>query len=492
LLGGTFLLFGVKILGYPKKGRPYMNLTESTAENKCAFVAELIYAGQFDEAREELGELWPGLGERPALKFGSPVNAELLLQCGTLTGWLGSARQIDVQEKAKNLITEAMEIFQSLDDQVKVAESEYELGMCYWRCGAFDEAQIILKKAKQTATDEQSGKILVRQTLVEVSSGRYDQALLMLENARPAFESYPHALKGRWHGQMALVLRRLATSASKTDYYDRAIVEYTAAIYHYEQAGHQRYCANNLNNLAYLLYKLGHYAEAHDHLDRARIILGRLKDFGNIAQLDETRARVLLSEGRHAEAEQVISEVVKTLERGGEQALLSDMLTTKAMILARRGRDEESIETFNRAIRVGEQAGARNSAGLAALGLVEEHGHSLSIHEVFNAYRNADLLLAQTQDSEAINRLRVCARIFAGRLCERTPEFTLPDAVLEYEAHFIEQVLTEERGSVTRAAKKLGITHQGLAFILDTRLQRLFSKRTPPGKRRRSIIKIKK
>ena len=95
-----------------------MNLTESAVEHKCAFVAELIYAGQFKEAREELGELWPGLGERPELKFNSLVNAELLLQCGTLTGWLGSAKQVDVQEKAKNLITEALEIFQSLDHQV--------------------------------------------------------------------------------------------------------------------------------------------------------------------------------------------------------------------------------------------------------------------------------------------------------------------------------------------------------------------------------------
>ena len=469
-----------------------MNLTESAAENKCAFVAELIYAGQFDEAREELGELWPGLGERPELKFNSLVNAELLLQCGTLTGWLGSAKQVDAQEKAKNLITEALEIFQSLDHQVKVAESQYELGMCYWRCGAFDEAQIILKKAMQGATDEQSGKILVRQTLIEVSSGRYDQALLMLDNARPAFESYPHALKARWHGQMALVLRRLATSASKTDYYDRAIVEYTAAIYHSEQAGHQGYCANTLNNLAFLLYKLGHYAEAHDHLDRARVMLERLKDFGNIAQVDETRARVLLAEERYEEAERAINEVVKTLERGGERALLTDALTTEATILARLGRAEESIETFNRAIRIGEQAGARSSAGLAAVGLIEEHGASLSIYEIFNAYRDADTLLAETQDNEAINRLRSCARIFASRLCELTPGFRLPDAVLEYEAHFIEEVLTQERGSVTRAAKKLGITHQGLAFVLDTRQQKLFAKRTPPGKRRRSIIKIKK
>jgi tetratricopeptide (TPR) repeat protein len=466
-----------------------MTLTETQVENICALVADQIYAGRFEEARETLGELWPGLEKRPELKFRPEVNAELLLQCGTLTSWLGSAKQIDAQEKAKNLITSALEIFQSLKNQIKVAEAQYELGMCYWRVGSFDEARIVLEEAKQIATHQQRGKILIRQTLVEISTGRYHQALTMLDNARPSFESYPDALKGRWHGQMALVLRGLANTEFRTDYYDRAIVEYTAAIYHYEQAGHDRLKANNLNNLAFLLSKTGHYREAHDALDQARIIFERLKDSGNIAQVDETRARVLLAEERYEDAEQVINEVVKALASGGEQALLADALTTKGTILARLGHAKRSINAFNNAIEIGERAGAECCAGLAAISLIEEHGKDLSIHEIFDAYRNADRLLAQTQDNEVIKRLRACARTFARRLCERSPEFRLPDAVLEYEAHFIEQALKEEKGSVTRAAKKLGITHQGLAFILESRQQKLFGQRTPPTKRRRSIFK---
>jgi tetratricopeptide (TPR) repeat protein len=288
---------------------------------------------------------------------------------------------------------------------------------------------------------------------------------------------------------MALVLRGLASIEFRADYYDRAIVEYTAAIYHYEQAGHDRHKGNNLNNLAFLLSKTGHYIEAHDSLDQARTIFERLKDSGNIAQVDETRARVLLAEERYQEAEQVINEVVKALASGGEQALLADALTTKGTILARLGHAKRSISAFNHAIEIGERAGAQCCAGLAAISLIEEHGKSLSIHEIFNAYRNADRLLAQTQDNEVINRLRGCARIFARRLCERSPEFKLPDALLDYEAHFIEQALEESQGSVTNAAKKLGITHQGLAYILSQRQEHLFNKRTPPTKRRRSIFK---
>ena len=465
-----------------------MNLTETQVGQTCALVSDLIYAGRFEEAKEELGELWPGLGRRPFFSFNRLLDAELLLQCGTLTGWLGSAKQIDVQEKAKNLITEALEIFQSLKNQTKVAEAQYELGMCYWRTGAFEEARIILEKAKQVGTHEQRGKILVRQTMAEISSGRYHEALAMLDNARAAFESYPHALKGRWHGQMALVLRKLATMEGRTDYYDRAIVEYTAASIHLEQAGHELHCANALNNLGFLLYKMGHYREAHDHLDRARIIMERLGDLGSIAQLDETRARILIAEERYAEAETIINEVVRTLEKGGEQALLTDALTTKATVQARLG-NKRSVGTFNQAIKTGEVAGARCSAGLAAIGLIEEHGKSLSIHDIFNAYQRADSNLAHVQDLEAINRLRLCARIFARRLCQRGNNFRLSDAVNDYEAHFIQQALEEEQGMLTRAAKKLGITHQGLAFILDNRQFKFFNKRKPPRGRRKTYPK---
>jgi hypothetical protein len=54
---------------------------------------------------------------------------------------------------------------------------------------------------------------------------------------------------------------------------------------------------------------------------------------------------------------------------------------------------------------------------------------------------------------------------------------------------FIERALEEEQGSVTRAARKLGITHQGLAYILSQRQEHLFGRRTPPKKRKRSIFK---
>ncbi|HVF55277.1 MAG TPA: hypothetical protein VM934_03955, partial [Pyrinomonadaceae bacterium] len=190
-----------------------------------------------------MGELWLGVGERPDVKKLPPVvAAEVLLQCGVLTGWLGRARNVaGAQEKAQDLITEALRRYQAQGRREKASEAQYELGVCYWRLGAHDEARVIMREALKPLTDsdvELKAKILIRQTLVEISENRYQEALRILKEAAPTFESANDALKGRWHGQKALVLDLLATAEKDTARADLAIIEYTAAIYHYEQAGH--------------------------------------------------------------------------------------------------------------------------------------------------------------------------------------------------------------------------------------------------------------
>jgi transcriptional regulator with PAS, ATPase and Fis domain len=61
--------------------------------------------------------------------------------------------------------------------------------------------------------------------------------------------------------------------------------------------------------------------------------------------------------------------------------------------------------------------------------------------------------------------------------------------VLNYERQLIKRALEASNGSVTRAARMLGITHQGLAFILNGRHKTLSSVRTPVKHRRKSILR---
>lgn len=467
-----------------------MRLADATLAQICSKTSELIYAGQYETARDELGELWAGIGQRPTVDAPPQIRAEILLQCGTLSGWLGSATQVDAQEKAKDLLTEALHIFQTLNLQTKVSEAQYELGMCYFRKGAYDEARIVLDEAMKGLEDtELQAKILIRRTIIEIWLGKHHEAWDTLKEAQVFYERCSNAVKGRWHGQMALVLRRLASEESRADYSDKAIVEYTASAYYCEKAGHERYCATILNNLAFLLYKLCRYEEAHEHLNRAHTFLEKIRDVGLLAQVEETRARVYVAERHYHAARRVIIGVVETFEKGGESALLTDALIIKGTVQARLGDKKESLYTFRSAIRIAKNAGALSNAGRAAVSMIEEHGNSLSDAELFRLYQRADQFLAATQDAEDIARLRACARVVIEKLygSELDEYFSLPETVTAYEARFVELALIEESGSITRAAARLGVSHQTLSAMLKTRHKKLQGKRKPEIKR--SIIR---
>lgn len=495
-----------------EKGNPHMNLADACLKEldnpsltanerillRCRLAAEFIHIGQYESALEALGELWHGIGQRPDIEgLKPPIAAEVLLQSGTLSGWLGSGQHVSgVQEKAKDLLFEALRMFKSQRQHSKVSEAQYELGMCYWRLGTFDNARVVLDEALKGLGEQDTelkAKILIRHTLVEVWTGRYHDALDVLERAREFFESGSDALKGQWHGQRGLVLRRLATAEERADYADRAVMEFTAAIYHYELAGHERYCARGLNNLAMLFYKLGRYSEAHENLDRARRIFEQRQDMGCLAQVNETRARVFVAEGRYKDANRIISGVIQSFQRGSEYALLADALTIQGVVWARLGLHENSIDILRQAICTAQDSGAFTNAALAALTLIEEHGRErLSDTELFDVYSRANELLKDTQDNEEIARLRACAsimgrRLIGARLSDK--DFVLTDVVIAYEAKFIREALEAERGSISRAARRLGIKHQSLSRILKTRQPDLLNLRTPAKSRRRSIVR---
>jgi tetratricopeptide (TPR) repeat protein len=465
---------------------------------RCRVAADLIHKGQHDAAREALGELWRGIGERPDVEgLDESTAAEVLLQVGALSGWLGASAQVaGAQASAKDLISESAALFERLGQTSRAALARSDLALCYWREGSYDEARVLYVRALDELEDtEQRAKVLLRRLTVEYSAKRYDDALVLLKQYSHLFdEGVSHVLRGSFHNHLALVLRHLGSVEGRAEYFDRAIIEYTAAIYHYEQARHERYLATNENNLAFLLYKLGRHREAHEHLDRAQAVMTRLKDAGMLAQVDETRARVLVAEGKYKDADRTLAGVLKTLERGDESALLADAFTVQGVVWARLRAYESSINILRRAADVAETVGALSNAGQAVLTLIEEHGASkrLTPSEVYDAYLHANRLLKAAQDAEDLARLRACALIVMRRLADPTIHekgFSLYRAIQDLEAKLIGQALEASGGSVTKAARILGLSHQTLNSMLQGRHEKLLGKRTPVKKRLRSIIK---
>ncbi|HEX8131162.1 MAG TPA: response regulator [Pyrinomonadaceae bacterium] len=484
---------------------------DERAQLQCQIAADFEHKGEYESARELLAELWQGVGKRPPLEGLSELTAaEVLLRVGSLSGHLGSTHQIDrAQDDAKDLISESITRFQALGEAIRVATAQCELAFCYRRAGAHDEARVLYNQALERLTDssetELRAKILLRLAVVESVCGRYIEALRILLDSAELFEkSVSDALKGKFHNDLACALMYLGKVEHRPDYTDRAIIEFTAASHLFEQSGHISYRAGAESNLGYLCYTIGHYEEAHEHLNAARRLFADLQDKGRIAQVDETRARVLLAQGKLRGAESAIREAVRVLSKGGEQGLLAEALTTQGRVLSRLGNFVESLNTLRHAADLAEQAGAVEDAGRALLSLIEEHSDRINEHELLETYERADNLLKETQDAGMIMRLRACAiRIVSGRyaaLSQRRPRsladfwanFNLNERVRTYEARYVRRALIDGEGSITRAARLLGLhSHATLAAMLDEggRHKDLAHLRTPPETRRQSIIK---
>ena len=466
------------------------------ARRACEKARERERAGDYEGARSALGELWTRIGDRPVMnQLPVDTQAEVLWRVGALSGWLGSANQIPgAQEFARDLLTESITLFESLDQQDKRAEAMGDLALCYWRLGAQDNGRALFRQAVDAAQKSETKlRTLTNASTVEISSGRYDDALALL-NAAAAFlaEVSDDWIHGAYHYQRGLVYKKLGG----TENLDHALIEYSAASMHLANAGHIRHLAGVENNIGFVLLLLGRATEALTHLDKARGIFVSLKDSRMVAQVNDTRARVFLAEKRFAEAERAIFDAVKVLEQGEDSSLLAEALTTEGSIFAGNGKYDSARYAFDRASDVAAAAGDSHLAAVAQLRMIEELGGVLSRAELLASYRRADRYLGDGASQSELERLRLCGDIVLDRL-EKLDSVedeliggTLEEEVNHFEARLIARALERHKGSVTRAARDLGLTHPGLSKILDGRQSKtLGGARRPKRDRRKSIMR---
>lgn len=294
---------------------------------RCKRALELKDAGNAYGAQEVMRPLWKGVGERPDTASLHPsVAAELLLCVGILTCWIGSKDQRkEGQEAAKNLISEGIAYYESQKDVKKVAAARIELAYCYWYEGELNEARIVFNESLQKLTAEGNtrARALVGLAIVEWSSSRYEDAHRILTSNAPLFKRITdHTLKAIYHNQLAMILRELAKSETKVNYLRQAVNEYEEADRHLKQTGNVFFRVDLKNNVGNVLRQLSRFKEAHKYLAEARRLAVSVKDKLRTAQVDETRAQVLIAERKFREAEAVARGVVSLLSKTDRMALL--------------------------------------------------------------------------------------------------------------------------------------------------------------------------
>jgi tetratricopeptide (TPR) repeat protein len=177
-----------------------------------------------------------------------------------------------------------------------------------------------------------------------------------------------------------------------------------------------------------------------DDYERARARFVSLGDAVGVARCDEARARSLVSDGRHEEAETLARSAVSALEAYDRPQLLAECLTTLGLAQASAGRQEDARRTFMRAVEAASPA------------------------------RDAPPAVAEAAPPE-----------------ERWEGFSLKTEVLRYEAELIERALRDAGGAVSYAARLLGFRHhQTFVALLNNRHKDLLHARNPVVPRRRA------
>lgn len=476
-----------------------LTLNES-AWLRCQAALELKDEGDYKGAREIMRPFWKHFGERPEIEgLNLPMVAEVLLHVGILTRWIGSKNQIsDAQDTAKDLINESIRLFESLGDFQRVAAARAELAICYWWSGALDEARIMLTEALKRITTEGNTRAnaLIFLAAVEWSASRYSHSLKLLTENAALFRKIPNnTIKGTYHNQLAMVLRKLVTIENRAEYFRWIIKEYEEADRHFKLAHNALFRADVKNNVGNVLRQMRRFKEAHKYLSEARRLAVIIKDKAVVAQIDDTRAQLLTDEGRLEDAEAVARGSVSSLKKSGHQVLLVDSLITHGIVLARLHRKEQAQFTFQNAIEVAHEAGALNKAGVAALTMIEEL-HDLSRDVLAAAYQQASEWLSNCHNQALLLRFKAAGTKLTKEL-ERdlksenaidllfNKPIRLPDEVLKFERELISKALAKADKRPTHAAKLLGIRYQTLASIIEARHPELLKERTPVYRRPR-------
>jgi tetratricopeptide (TPR) repeat protein len=488
-----------------------MNLTSHTREGsqlapnaeahqKCQAALEFRDHSDYQNAREAMHPVWERIGERPDLKdLHAEVRAEVLLTVGILTSWIGSKEGIEkAQEGAKNLISESIGLYQTLGDPTKVAAARAEIAYCYFREGALGEARIMLTEALQQLPmlGETRARALLKLVTVEWSASRYDVALELLTDNSSLFKKITdHTIRGNYHNELGVVLRRLAESDAfkRTKLLQQALKEFKVADHHFHAAKNKVFGACVKNNVGLTLYNLRRFKDAHRYLEQARRLSVSAKNKFQSAVIDESRAQALIAEGKLREAEALTRHAVHVLDKTDHQGFLADALITHGTALARLGKSEQAQFTLQRAFNTAHDVGALNKAGMAALTLIEEI-EELAPDVLEVAYDRASEWLATSQSQEVLQRvIAVSKKVRVSPSGEEDSENTadalldvscdLNSEKLKHERELIRQALAKVDGRLTRAASLLGMSYQSLAYIIEKRHPDLLKERTPIRRR---------
>jgi len=394
------------------------------------------------ESQRSLESIWPDIGVDPDFSHFPPViNAELLRLAGFFLSFYGKSRnKRDYQLRGKDLLTNAIRIFEGESSHNKAAEAKVMLALCYWYSGEVAECDAILDQVENEFAGNQLHpvylQIRVNRLMVLYWNQKYDEAIKIIRHLALSMElSHDPRLNTMYHNQAGLVYER-------TGQIDKAIFHLNEAVQQAKSANNLRFVGLNLNNLAIAYKGIGQFVLAHEYVDKARSVFEDLEDIGWIPHAYDTKALIYLAEGRDECALADVNSALDLFRQGEDFAGFADSLWTKCLCLLKLDRKEEVLTVY------------------------------AELHQI--ASKNIGAVTADRYTKALADQFYY------------TKGLPLPEEVAAFKKTAVCRALTTA-GSIGEASKLLGLkNHQALSDILNKQFPEIYDELDIPRRRRRA------
>ena len=349
--------------------------------------------------------VWKNIDEDPNFEEYDDLERAQLFRCyGYFLSHYGKTKNIpSYQERGKNLLTKAIDLFTILNFPEKAIEAEIVLGLCYFHEGAIEESEAVFSQISNLFQDNQLHPLYLRtqlnSTLILQWKGEYQKALKIIEEIEIPMEFCKDVrLLTIYYTQAGLIYRGIHQ-------YDLAVRYYNKSIEVSQQQNNWLVVAKNHNNLAFLYKILENFDLAHYHAAQAISIAEQFRYTGWLPHFLDTKAVISAEERDYERAFETINEAVSLFKKGEDYAGLADALWNKVKILLNINRKERAVEIFAELcqiaqMRIGEYALKRYSKLFAEIIYIRQNE---SLETAVNRFKRAEIINALEQSNHNFN-----------------------------------------------------------------------------------------
>ena len=289
------------------------------------------YMRDMIQLEEILSPVWTNINTKPDFSnYDFPMQAELYRLCGFYLIYTGYTKnKLDYQERGKDLLTKAIEMYDGLEMEEERSLAEIDLALSYWYEGSVSEADAVLSSVLPLSSINNLiyAKTNICRMIFLISRGEYQKAYTLSQCIEDRLSKVnDFRLRMQYLIETGFTCRRSGKLEMSIDYYERALVLA-------ENFNNKNYIAIIKGNLSFAYNELSNFDKAHALIDEVIEINKSSGNDGFLGHNFDTKCLIYWKSGELEKALDFIEQAVNIFRQGEDYAGFADALFNKSKLL---------------------------------------------------------------------------------------------------------------------------------------------------------------